>query len=24
MSRECHEYRSVVTDWESTRYLQRI
>jgi glutamine synthetase len=23
-SRECHEYRSVVTDWESTRYLQRI
>jgi glutamine synthetase len=24
MGRECHEYRSVVTDWESTRYLQRI
>jgi glutamine synthetase len=24
MDRECHEYRSVVTDWESTRYLQRI
>lgn len=24
MGRECHEYQSVVTDWELARYLQRI
>lgn len=24
MTDECHEYQSVVTDWETTRYLQRI
>ncbi|OBF27561.1 hypothetical protein A5724_30470 [Mycobacterium sp. ACS1612] len=24
MSRECHEYQSVVTDWETRTYLQRI